>query len=202
MKNDFKREMLFSLLDERNRKPDQTERIDREIRDDYERELAVMIVDSVRFSWKTMEYGIIQFLSVMRKVNSDLKSIIRGNRGKVISEWADNFVIVFDAPADGVEAAMEMNQHLEAYNKDVGEADHFGISTGIGFGSMLYVGNDVFGQEVNLASKLGEDIAGEGEILLTESAHAALEGDVSFTVEKQKEIATSGVSFAYYKVKY
>jgi class 3 adenylate cyclase len=202
MQNGFKREVLFSLLDERNRKPEARERIDREIRDEFERELSIMIVDSVRFSWKTMEFGIIQFLSVMRKVNADLKSIIRGNRGRVVSEWADNFVIVFDTPADGIETAVEMNEHLREYNKNVGKADHFGISTGIGFGSVLYVWNDVFGQEVNLASKLGEDIAGEGEILLTENAYKAMKGNAPFPLEKQEEIRTSGIAFSYYRLEY
>ncbi len=196
--NEFGREILFSLLDERNRKPDERERIDKKIRDDFERELAVMIVDSVRFSWKTAAYGIIQFLSVMRKVNADLKSIIRGKRGEVVSEWADNFVIVFDTPVDAVEAAIAINEHLETYNKQVGKEDHFAISTGIGFGSVLYVGNDVFGQEVNLASKLGEDLAGEGEILLTEGAYLAIGEDAPFDMQRQQEVKTSGISFSYY----
>jgi adenylate cyclase len=202
MQDSFKREILFSLLDERNRKPDERTRIDQKIRHDFEKELSVMIVDSVRFSWKTMEYGIIQFLSIMRKVNVDLKAIIRGKRGKVVSEWADNFVIVFSTPADGIEAAVEMNHHLADYNKHVGKADHFGISTGIGFGSVLYVGNDVFGQEVNLASKLGEDIAEEGEILLTESAYQAMGEGSSFSFEAQQRLKTSGISFTYYRVAY
>lgn len=202
MQDDFKREMLFSLLDERNREPDEQARIDKEIRETYERQLAVMVVDSVRFSWKTMEFGIIQFLSVLRKVNSDLRSIVRGNRGKVVSEWADNFIIVFNTPDDGIEAAVEMNRHLGEYNKNVGKADHFGISTGIGFGSVLYVGNDVFGQEVNLASKLGEDIAKEGEILLTENAFRALKEDCPFSVQKQPEVTISGISFSYYRSQY
>jgi adenylate cyclase len=202
MQDSFKREILFSLLDERNRKPDERTRIDQKIRHDFEKELSVMIVDSVRFSWKTMEYGIIQFLSIMRKVNVDLKAIIRGKRGKVVSEWADNFVIVFNNPADGIEAAVEMNRHLADYNKHVGKADHFGISTGIGVGSVLYVGNDVFGQEVNLASKLGEDIAEEGEILLTESEYQAMGEGFPFSFEAQQRVKTSGISFAYSRVAY
>jgi class 3 adenylate cyclase len=34
---------------------------------------------------------------------------------------------------------------------------------------VLKIGDDVFGDEVNLASKLGEDIAKAGEILMTQS---------------------------------
>ncbi len=40
------------------------------------------------------------------------------------------------------------------------------------FGDVLRsLSEGVFGNEMNLASKLGEDLAGNGEILLTESAY-------------------------------
>jgi class 3 adenylate cyclase len=48
------------------------------------------------------------------------------------------------------------------------------LCVGIGYGAMLRIGDDdVFGAEVNAASKLGEDTAGAGEILVTEGARAA-----------------------------
>lgn len=46
---------------------------------------------------------------------------------------------------------------------------------GIGCGRILRVGDhDVWGREVNAASRLGEDTARSGEILLTSAARAAL----------------------------
>ena len=46
---------------------------------------------------------------------------------------------------------------------------------GIGYGPSLLVGDeDIFGNELNLASKLGEDMAEPNEILLTEAAALAL----------------------------
>ena len=47
------------------------------------------------------------------------------------------------------------------------------LCVGIGYGHMLRVGQrDVFGQEVNAASKLGEDIAKAGQILITDAVRA------------------------------
>ena len=47
---------------------------------------------------------------------------------------------------------------------------HVGI--GLGFGPLLMVGDhDAYGNEMNLASKLGEDLAQAGDILLTEAAY-------------------------------
>ena len=46
---------------------------------------------------------------------------------------------------------------------------------GIGYGPTLVIaGKDLFGHEMNMACKLGEDIAGQGEILLTAAACQAL----------------------------
>ena len=48
-------------------------------------------------------------------------------------------------------------------------------SIGVGYGEILMVEEDDFyGNELNLASKLGEDVAESGETLLTEAAHARL----------------------------
>ena len=44
------------------------------------------------------------------------------------------------------------------------------LCLGIGYGPVILVGDrDVFGAEVNAASKLGEDTAGPGEVLVTEA---------------------------------
>ena len=51
---------------------------------------------------------------------------------------------------------------------------------GVGFGPVLVVDDDtVYGDEMNLACKLGEDLAERGEVLLTPRAREAL-GDATW----------------------
>src|SRR5256886_5385868 len=65
---------------------------------------------------------------------------------------------------------------------------------GIGYGEILVIENeDIFGSEVNLASKLGEDLAQRGEILLTDrkstrlnSSHSQISYAV-FCLKKKKK---------------
>jgi class 3 adenylate cyclase len=55
------------------------------------------------------------------------------------------------------------------YNLGVPPEEQILLGVGLGFGDMLQIGEeDVFGAEVNAASKLGEDIAKGGDILVTE----------------------------------
>ena len=70
---------------------------------------------------------------------------------------------------------------------------------GIGYGRILNIADhDLFGDEVNLASKLGEDIAGMGEILLTSAARAEIDDEAIQTPERT--ISVSGISLTYYSV--
>jgi len=193
---------LFILLDERNKKPLEKDRIDGIIAENFEKEMAIMIIDSSGFSRKTVEYGIIHFLAILKRVNDKLKPIIKNNHGKLLTEWADNFIIAFNSPEDAINAAIEMNNFIYEYNRGVTAPEKFGICIGVGYGTVLYTGNDIFGHEVNLASKLGEDIAKQGEILITENTHLFLKDKSDFTTEEIEKISVSGVSFKYYKVIY
>src|SRR5919199_1182131 len=73
---------------------------------------------------------------------------------------------------------MDMNRRLSAANTMLPEEMDMHGKFGIGYGEVLIVEDeDLFGSEVNLASKLGEDLAERGEILLTESAFAEVEAE-------------------------
>lgn len=54
------------------------------------------------------------------------------------------------------------------------------LCVGLGTGHVLRIGDrDIFGAEVNAASKLGEDTAKANDILVTDALKSALEADAS-----------------------
>lgn len=60
---------------------------------------------------------------------------------------------------------------MNEYNKDKEALFKIKLCSGIGYGELLRIEeNDVWGDEVNIASKLGEDLAKESEIYLSEAA--------------------------------
>ena len=70
-----------------------------------------------------------------------------------------------------VEAALDIFRGFKAINGVTpSESDIYGC-IGIGYGPTLLIGDDdLFGCEVNTASKLGEDLAGSSEIILSAAA--------------------------------
>ena len=96
----------------------------------------------------------------------------------------------------GIQCALKMQEVLIEYNKDKVAEEKILLCVGIGFGKMLRIGDsDVFGAEVNAASKLGEDTAEAWEILVTGAVKNRCEmGNVEFV---QLEEAPPGADDAF-----
>lgn len=157
-------EQLALLLNQRRQQPDRAAEIDAEIRDRFLQTRAIVVLDMAGFSRKTQAKGIIDTLQEIYRLREIAMPLVVQQEGRVFKVEADNVYAVF-ADAD---AALYTANHLLTH---LNAAD-LHVSIGIGYGDMLVVGDrDFYGDEMNLASKLGEDIAGDDEILLTESAH-------------------------------
>ncbi len=89
---------------------------------------------------------------------------------------------------------------LKKYNKKKPDEEDVLLCVGLGYGQVLRIGDaDVFGREVNAASKLGEDIAKAGEILVTNAVVENYDSK-SFVFESIKDVP-SGAKKAF-RLKY
>jgi adenylate cyclase len=172
------RALLRQLLSERNQECGRTAEIDDQIRRAFEKRVAVLVLDMVGFSRLSQKHGIIHYLAMIARMDLSARPAVEGNGGRVVKQEADNLFAVFETPAEALEAALDIFRSFEAINGVTpSESDIYG-SIGIGYGPTLLIGgDDLFGCELNVASKLGEDIAGASDIILTAAAHAALPPD-------------------------
>ena len=169
------RELMRRLLSERNQFPDRHTEIDQQLRDALERNVAILVLDMCGFSRLTVQYGIIHYLAMIHQMEEAARPAVSGNAGEVIKQEADNLYAIFDDPARALDSALDIFRAFDAVNSVVPpDRDIYG-SIGIGYGETLVIDDkDIFGSEVNIACKLGEDLACKGEILLTSSAYNAL----------------------------
>ena len=166
---------LKSLLLERIARPERKKEIDALIRERYEKEVAILVIDLSGFSRSTIKYGIIHFLAMIVEMETLATPVIERHCGTVIKQEADNLFATFPSPAKAVDAAREILAVLREFDAKRTIDTEIYSSIGIGFGPTLIIdGEDLFGNEMNLASKLGEDLAESMEILVTESAANAL----------------------------
>ncbi len=194
------RERLYKFLRERNEQPHRAAEIDAHIREVFGETLAVLVMDMSGFSRQTVRHGIIHFLAKIQRMHSIAIPAVEAHEGVIIKLEADNVYAVFGRVADAVEAAVDIQEGMDAANTLLPDELDLHGEYGIGYGETLVIENeDIFGSEVNLASKLGEDLAERGEILLTESAHQQVAGrEREF---ERLEVAISGLELVVYKVK-
>ena len=194
------RERLYRFLRERNEQPERAAEIDALIGKIFGETLAVLVLDMSGFSRQTVRHGIIHFLAKIQRMHSIAIPLIEAREGVIVKLEADNIYAVFGGVANAVEAAVDIQQGMDAANTLLPDELDMHGEYGIGFGEILVIENeDIFGSEVNLASKLGEDLAERGEVLLTESAYRQVaEGGREF---ERLEMTVSGLDLVVYKVK-
>jgi class 3 adenylate cyclase len=166
---------LKRLLLERNQHPHRALEIDEQINRTFGRKVSMLVLDMSGFSRLTAKYGIIHFLAMIHDMEQGATPAVTGNGGQVIKQEADNLFAIFPDPGRALEAALDIFRAFDAINVAVAQDRDLYGSIGIGFGDTLVIGeSDLFGNEMNLASKLGEDLAERSEILLTAAAFEAL----------------------------
>lgn len=144
----------------------------------YGDERAVLVFDMSGFSTLTNRYGIVHFLSMVRRMQLTTEPIIGRYRGTLVKFEADNCYAMFPDVAAAIRAACEINAAFKIANESTPDELDIRIACGIDHGRILVVsGEDFFGNAVNRACKLGEDLAGPGEILVTSEAMSTLPVD-------------------------
>ncbi|HXI13142.1 MAG TPA: adenylate/guanylate cyclase domain-containing protein [Thermoanaerobaculia bacterium] len=175
---------LQKLIEERLQPGADKRRIDKRIWDLFGEEWCVMFTDLAGFSRGVARFGIIHFLQTIYESERLLIPIIERHDGILLKVEGDSFLVIFRNVQKALTASIEMQRRLEAHNLDRTPEEQVLVSVGLGFGSVLRIGDsDVFGFEVNAASRLGEDVARASEILVTNAVREASDNADGVTFE-------------------
>jgi class 3 adenylate cyclase len=134
-------------------------------------ERTVLVLDMSGFSMLTRRYGVVHYLSMVRRMHDTVRPVVHEHDGSIVKFEADNAFAVFPDPESAVDFAMATNRAIEVENRKYATDFALRLSYGIDHGRILLLeGKDFFGDAVNTASKLGEDLARPGEILVARRA--------------------------------
>ena len=102
-----------------------------------------------------------------------LTSIVTAHHGAHLKNIGDAILAVFDDPQEAVRAALEMQADLRRHNSTTEEQDHYYLRIGLNMGTVLMENHDVFGNAVNIASRV-QALAPPEHIYITECLHEAV----------------------------
>jgi adenylate cyclase len=170
--------------------------------EDYGLENTVLVLDMSGFSLLTRKYGIVHYLSMVRRMQLTVEPIIKSYDGRIIKFEADNCFAVLPNPLAATRAAVSLQLAFEATNLLTTEELDIHISVGIDYGKILIINNeDCFGDAVNRACKMGEDLGAAGDILITEEAMAQIPANAEIH-GKPIELSVAGLNIAAYSIDY
>jgi class 3 adenylate cyclase len=165
--------------------------VETRIRETYERPRAVVISDMSGFSRITREEGILHFLGLIHRMQTLCRPIVERHGGTWVKAEADNLYLSFATADEAMTAAIAMH---EACDKDADgrrRNDTVSLSIGIDHGPVLDLdGEDFYGDPVNIASKLGEDLGDAGDLLVTRTAAGAFAPPAGW----RSEVASARIS--------
>ncbi len=175
--------------------------LEEEIWSQFGVENAVMALDMSQFSLTVRRSGILGYLGLIRRMQRFTRPIVERHAGSVIEFHADNLMAVFPDVSEAIEAAVGINHALAADLRADG-TPAISVAIGIDFGRFLLVaGEHCYGDTVNVAFKLGEDIARAGEILITDGARARLGPGFAHPLVSQR-LSVSGLELHTHSIQY
>jgi adenylate cyclase len=188
----------FSQAEEMNER----KKIEASLWSNYGAEFAVFVLDMSGFSMLTRKYGIVHYLSMVRRMQLTTEPIVKSYGGRMLKYEADNCFAVFPEPLAAVNAAIAMQHAFRAENLLTSDDLDIHIACGIDYGKLLIIGHeDCFGDPVNRASKMGEDVAAAGEILITKEAMEMIPTEAGI-LSREISISISGVNIPAYAIDY
>ncbi len=175
-------ERLSRLIEDRLKPGADKARIDQRIWDLFGETWSVMFTDMAGFSRSVEAFGITHFLQTIYSAERELVPLIDEHDGILLKTEGDSMLVIFRNPEKALTCAVEMQRHLKLHNDNTPAEDDILLCVGLGHGRMLKIGDaDVFGAQVNAASKLGEDTARAFEILVTDGLMDAVgKGEFEF----------------------
>ncbi|MBI3183552.1 MAG: adenylate/guanylate cyclase domain-containing protein, partial [Myxococcales bacterium] len=135
--------------------------------------LAIAFTEIAGFNERTGRQSLEQNQRLLSVHSSLLAPLFRAFGGKVIKSIGGSFLVTFESPTRAVLAGTAIQDRLWRHNQAAPEDARLEVRIAINAGEVRLDGSDVFGEPVNIASRV-EGVADPGGVYFTEAAHLAM----------------------------
>ena len=164
--------------------------------------LAVVAADMVGFS-RLVENDEINILSRQKEYfNEIIKPEIKKFHGEIIKTTGDGFLATFVSSLDAVESTTNIQKIINFREKTQSNDKRIWYRIGINIGDVVLDDGDIFGNSVNIASRL-ESIADAGDVCITSEIFQNIKNLKSFDISHLGEQHLKNISqkVDVYKIK-
>src|SRR5262249_40132459 len=161
---------------------------------------AIMFTDIVGFS-RQMGSDEARTLRLLDVHNQVIQRAVAEHHGTIIKTVGDAFLVDFPSVVNAVQCAQQIQAQLRTHNADTAPTDQIHVRIGLHSGDIVQREGDVFGDGVNVASRL-QALAAPDTICLSQvvyrevEKHLALSTVLSLVLAKLKNIAQRELVYA------
>jgi adenylate cyclase len=135
--------------------------------------LAIVFTDIKGFTERTSRQTLEQNQRLLKTHSDLLVPVFKAFGGRIIKSIGDAFLVTFESPTQAVLAGMALQDRLWQYNRGVLDVERLDVRVAINAGEVRLESNDVFGEPVNIASRV-EALAEPGQVFFTEAVYLAM----------------------------
>ena len=170
-------------------------RLEQSLHDQFSRTVTVMFTD-IKGSTSFFESkGDIAGRTMIHLHNSLVIPLITENSGVLTKTIGDATMSVFDDPGNALKAAQGMQLRLREHNRGKIAEQQIHIRIGLNYGTGIVDDKDVFGDVVNVASRV-EALASADEILVTDTLYREVKNSDEFIFRFFETVTVKGKSEA------
>jgi len=155
---------------------------------------AIMFTDMVGYSALAQRNEALA-LELLEEHRALLRSLFARFNGTEIKTIGDAFLVEFHSALEAAQCAVEIQRTLAKRNHDVGADRRIEIKIGIHIGDVVHRGGDVYGDGVNIASRI-EPLAGAGGICVSMDVERQIRNALEAKFEKLAPTELKNISVA------
>ena len=134
------------------------------------RKLAAIMFTDIKDFTKRMNASESLGMRLMQKHNEIMDGAIQRHQGVLVKNIGDAYLVDFGSAVNAVEAAVDAQGLFAGINKDAGADEEILVRISIHLGDVVVQGSDVFGDGVNVASRL-QSITPPGGICISRDVY-------------------------------
>jgi adenylate cyclase len=136
------------------------------------------------------EAATVQAITAYREM---MANRIQQHRGRVVDSPGDNLLAEFASVVDAVQCAVEIQEDLKAKNAEVPENRRMEFRIGINLGDVILEGERIYGDGVNIASRI-EGLAEGGGISISGTVYDQIENKLALGYQYEGEHAVKNIA--------
>jgi len=161
---------------------------------------AIMFTDIVDYS-KLMGRDESAAMTLLENKKEIISPIIAEFNGKIKKSGGDGYLIEFSSAVDAVRCAKKVQNTISEFNITQNDAEKIVIRIGIHLGDILIKDNDIYGNDVNIASRI-EPLAEPGGICISQTVYDQIKNNVEIQTANlgEKELKNISDKVGIFKV--